>query len=316
MVIRDALGYGAKQLKRTADAWTSAALDAELLLGHALGMTREALYIHNTHAMTGAQTRRYNTLLTRRKKHEPIAYILGHKDFFGVSFLVERGVCLIPRPETEMLVERAIALLQQDERFQPSETTIVDIGTGSGAIAVSVARTLPHYSIIATDISPAARRIAKKNAKQLGVADRVSVQKADLLPKKLSDVAQTTKAKNGKSSLFLANLPYIPTRRWKSLPLSIRRFEPRSAFDGGPDGLTLYRKLFSQIAENKSIVQWTMLAEIDPGQTHAFSRAVQARFPRATISFHHDLYQQIRCVEITVRSDASRPFQPENSVPR
>ncbi len=298
MVIRDALGEGAKQLKKTADAWTSAALDAELLLGQAMKMTREELYIHNKQSLTAAQTRRYNTLLGRRKKHEPIAYLLGRKDFFGLPFLVERGACLIPRPETEVLVERAIALLNEEEHLQTPDTSIIDIGTGSGAIALSIAHTLPDRSVIATDISPAARRIAKKNAVQLGVADRVTIQKADLLP--------TALPKTTSGFLFLANLPYIPTRRWKTLPLSIRRFEPRTAFDGGPDGLALYRALFLQIKKTGIDTHWTLLAEIDPGQASALSRAVRTSFKNATVTFHRDLGQNIRVVEITVRLHAAQ----------
>ncbi|MBP9748784.1 peptide chain release factor N(5)-glutamine methyltransferase, partial [Patescibacteria group bacterium] len=230
--------------------------------------------------------------------------------------------CLIPRPETEVLVEHAIALLKEDERLRQPNTIVIDIGTGSGAIALSIAHALPDRSVIATDISPAARRMAKKNAVQLGVADRVSIQKADLLPEKLLITSQTILAKagiygpktdivdpllqgDGKRYLFLANLPYIPTRRWKTLPLSIRRFEPRNAFDGGPDGLALYRSLFLQIKKTGIDTHWTMLAEIDPGQASALSRAVHASFKNAAVTFHRDLGQNIRVAEITVQPHAA-----------
>jgi release factor glutamine methyltransferase len=214
-------------LSASVDALTAAGveeprLDAELLLSEAMGCERAALVADSGAEVPAAAGRLFGEMVRRRLRREPVAYILGCKGFRRLELAVDRRV-LIPRPETEMLVELAVEL---------GPATLLDVGTGSGAIALAVADELPECVVTATDTSPAALEVARANADRLGLADRVR-SLAGTLPE-------------GESfDLVLANLPYVAERDWPSLQPEVTQWEPREALLAGPDGLDAYRALFS-----------------------------------------------------------------------
>ena len=287
MTIRDALTRGTRTLAAKAERLSDAVLDAEILLAHAGKTDRVGLYRDMLAPVPHAQLASYRTLLLRRQKGIPVAFLTGTKAFFHSSFAVRSGACLIPRPETEILVERALAFLKQ--HAEPLRV-VIDVGTGSGAIAASIARENTRVTVLATDISRRALRLAEQNADSLGVSDRIRFSHVALLPRRLPAAH---------SLLIIANLPYIPTAAWKRLPPHIRRYEPRAALDGGRDGLAIYQKLFTLLARRCRKKSWTLLAELDPQEREGMRRAVHTRIPGATIRFDRDQCGKIRCAEIT-----------------
>jgi release factor glutamine methyltransferase len=202
-------------------------LDAEVLLAFSLQASRTDLYINMDKIVSGGDQHTYSACVQRRLTGEPVAYITGEREFMSLVFRVDRNV-LIPRPETEVLVEEALAI---------KPLRVVDVGTGSGAIAVSLAYYLRDSSVTATDLSPAALRIAADNAAINGVGDRITFFHGDLLePLDKHEFF-------GRFDLIAANLPYIPSREVANLPVDVQHFEPLNALDGGADGLDYYRGL-------------------------------------------------------------------------
>jgi release factor glutamine methyltransferase len=217
--VREALGAAVDGL--TAAGVDEPRLDAELLLGEAMGCERVALIADPAAQVPPVAARAFGEMVRRRLRREPVAYILGRKGFRHLELEVDRRV-LIPRPETELLVEVAL------ER-QPR--SVLDVGTGSGAIALAVADELPGCAVTATDTSAAALEVARANAERLGLADRVRF------------VAGTVP--EGEFDLILANLPYVAERDWSSLQPEVTQWEPREALLAGPDGLDFYRALLA-----------------------------------------------------------------------
>jgi release factor glutamine methyltransferase len=199
--------------------------DAELLLMHALERGRAWLIAHAEEELSGSQEAAYTALVSLRRKGEPIQYITGEAEFYGLPFHVTRDV-LIPRPETEHLVEKAMELAG---RFVSPR--IVDVGTGSGAIAVALAHRLPHAQIAATDISSRALAIAEENAKRNGVAIRF------LLGDLLAQVAEE------RFEMIVSNPPYVPATDRATLSVEVREYEPALALFAGDDGINVYRRL-------------------------------------------------------------------------
>lgn len=235
ITIKDAL-YSASELLEQHKI-TSAHLDAEVILCFVLKKTKEFLYTYQEKFLSTTQTALFKKLIKRRAKRCPVAYITGRKEFFGLDFFVDKHV-LIPRPETEFLVENTLTacLRRQAAASQAkSNLTIVDVGTGSGCVAVALAKNLPETKICATDISEKAIQLARKNARHCGV--NVNFRRGHLL----------TPLKNKKIDIIVANLPYLP-RNYRHE--SIKR-EPRIALYAGKFGLELYEKLFQQIARLK-----------------------------------------------------------------
>ena len=208
--------------------------EALWILEYALGVT--SLQFHtNPEAPLDAETcRKAVALFQRRASREPLQYVLGTQEFFGLNFTVRPEV-LIPRPETELLVEEMIALLGSDTR-----PVILDVGTGSGCLAISLAVNLPQAVMIASDKSVAALRIARLNAMRHGVLQRILWVAGDLLAHLLSGNLA------GKVTAIIANLPYISHVEWDHLSPDVKDFEPRLALDGGPDGLDMYRRLLDE----------------------------------------------------------------------
>jgi release factor glutamine methyltransferase len=193
-------------------------LDAELLLGEAMGCERAVLIVDGGAEVPPPAARRFGEMVRRRLRREPVAYILGRKGFRRIELTVDRRV-LVPRPETEMLVEVALEM-------QPAR--VLDVGTGSGAIALAVADEVQGCEVTATDASPAALEVARTNAGRLGLADRVQFLDGTL-------------PEGERFDLILANLPYVAERDWPSLQPEVTQWEPPEALLAGPDGLDAYR---------------------------------------------------------------------------
>ena len=206
-----------------------AAFDAEVLARHALGWDRAALISRGREGTPPGFAERFDALVARRVLREPVAYIVGHREFWGLDFEVTPDV-LIPRPETEIIVEEAVAFGRANACRR-----IVDAGTGSGCIAVAVARELSGVQVIATDVSAAALAVASRNAARHGVANRISFVRTDVLDG-LDAVAD----------LILSNPPYVPERDAAGLQPEVAKFEPLSALFGGDDGLDVVRRLVQQ----------------------------------------------------------------------
>ena len=251
-----------------------ARLEAELILGCALHLDRVHLYQHLEEEIGSAPYGRFRRLLDRRLANEPTAYILGHKEFFGLDFDVS-PVALIPRPETETLVDLVIAFAR--ERFGNSPVTIADIGCGCGIIAVSLAHALPFAQLIATDINPDALELTSRNALRHDVGGRIKLALGDLLAPVQEPV-----------DIIAANLPYVPTADWENLPPEIRDHEPRSGLDGGPDGLRLIVRLLEQAAPHIRPAG-ALFEEI--GYEHGKLATHEARrlFPEAAIAVEKDM---------------------------
>lgn len=202
-------------------------LTAELLLAHALGRERSFLYAHPEQELTSAQSAAFATLVQRRTAGEPLQYLTGTQEFHGRRFTVSPAV-LIPRPETELVVAAALDLLPPD-----AAARILDVGTGSGCLAVTLALERPRATVLATDISPAALTVARHNAAALGA--RVEFLESDLLA-----------AAPGPFDLIVSNPPYISDHDWATLQREVRDHEPRTALLAGPTGAEIYAHLIPQ----------------------------------------------------------------------
>jgi len=239
--LADYLRLAADYLKTSGS--TSPRLDAELLLGHVLGLDRVALYVNFDRPLVPEEVDAFRELLRRRARGTPIAYILGRKPFLDTTLVVGPGV-LIPRPETELLVEAAVGWLRE----RPGDRLLAaDVGTGSGAVAVGIALSEPRTHVIAVDISADAVRTARINVERHRLNERVEVMEGDLL----APVAKSPRASQyvGGLDAVVSNPPYIASGEWGALPKDVRDFEPRLALDGGPDGLAVYRRLIPMAAQ-------------------------------------------------------------------
>lgn len=260
-------------------------LDAQLILANVMQKSRSWIVSHGDAALTSFQLDSAQQAFSRLKTGEPLPYILGHWEFFGLDFDITKDV-LIPRPETELLVEKAIAYLKK----HPEQRTVADIGTGSGAIAVSIAKNIPDVKIIATDISPNALKIAKQNAIKHGVDNKIEFIKCNLLPEK--SIIRNQKMT---INLICANLPYIPTATLHTLP--VYGHEPTLALDGGNNGLDLYRKLFDIVPQWASS-NAAILIEIEASQGMSAPELAQKIFTNATFIIHQDLAGKDRLLEV------------------
>lgn len=233
-----------------------ARLEAEMLLGEVTGRSREWLFLHPEELLTPEQAARLEALLSRRREREPLPYILGRIEWYGLTFRVTPAA-LIPRPETEILVEMAIARARE-----MGARTALDVGAGSGVIAVALAKHVPDLTVVAVDVSREALRLTRENARAHGVAERVSLVCCDLLS-----------AIRGEFDCVLANLPYIPCDDFTGLQPEVRDFEPRVALDGGEDGIDLVRRLGSQLLAHLRTDGFAML-EVGLGQAAAAEKVL------------------------------------------
>ncbi len=212
-------------------------LSAELLLGHVLGLPRIKLYTDYERVLTEKDLSAFRDLVSRAVEQEPIAYLTGRAHFFNLELEVSRDV-LIPRPDTETLVENVLQLA----RHQPGLETprVLDLCTGSGCIALAIAKHSKSATVVATDLSAAAVETARRNVERLGLGDRVIVEQGDLF----EPVAKLVDPRP--FDLIVSNPPYIPTGQIQSLDRSVREYEPISALDGGLDGLAIHRRILAE----------------------------------------------------------------------
>ncbi len=252
-----------------------AALEAELLLAHALGVSREHLYARLKDECKGAQHDAFDALLRRRLAREPLAYITGHKEFHGLNLLCSPAA-LIPRPETELLVELALDWVR-DQGSGVREATIVDVGTGSGAIAIAVAANALNARLLAIDTSCAALELAAANATRACLRDRIVFAQGSLL----APLRQ-------QADVIVANLPYIADDVYALLPAAIRDHEPESALRAGPRGTEIIAALLAQSCDALA-PGGLLVAEHAWDQGASLRAAARRLFPGATIETKRDL---------------------------
>jgi release factor glutamine methyltransferase len=258
MTLQEWLRKGASQLGAGPHP-ERARRDAETLLLHHIGRNRAWLMAHGDEEFGGCVAIGYAALLERRLHGEPLQYITGEAEFYGLPFRVTPAV-LIPRPETEHSVEKIIALCAGLERLR-----FVDVGTGSGAIAVGVAHEVPQARVTATDISAEALAIAHENAKRNGVAERVRFLHGDLL----------APVSGERFDVVASNPPYVSSNDRASLDVEVRDYEPETALFAGPDGLAIYRRLIPQAAD-ALVVGGHIVLEIGYGQRDAITELLAA----------------------------------------
>jgi release factor glutamine methyltransferase len=254
-------------------------LDAAILLRFVLGLSEIDYYSLNEIHATRGQLDEFEALVAKRSAGEPVAYLTRHKEFMSLDFAVDRRV-LIPRADTEILVEQAIAFAEHKFAGRPN-IRLADVGTGSGAIAVSLAHFLPSATVYAIDISPDALDVARGNAARHRVEKRITFIQGDLL-----------EALPERVDVIAANLPYTI---YDELPREVTVYEPRLALDGGAAGLDLYRRLFEQAPERLT-VGGALFLEIDPRQADKISALAWGSFPGSGIQVVRDLAGRDRLV--------------------
>lgn len=234
MTLREAIVGAASRLAGQEDLRADAQRDAELLLLHVLGASRTVLFTDGGRALGERELVEYEALVARRLRGEPIQYIVGEQEFYGLALKVTPAV-LIPRPETELLVSAVLGRVPADCAMR-----IVDVGTGSGAIAIAIAKHLPFAEVTGVDLSAAALAVARENAARHGLGERIRFVESDLLA-----------AVSGEREVFdavLSNPPYVPDSDSESLHRQVREYEPEGALFAGADGLEVYRRLIPQAA--------------------------------------------------------------------
>jgi release factor glutamine methyltransferase len=267
----------------------TARLDAEVLAAHVLGIDRTGVIAHPEATLSPGHAARFEEAVARRERGEPVAYIRGLKEFHGLAFSVDERA-LIPRPDTELLVDLGVARAASSI-LRKGRCRVVDVGTGSGAVCVAVASALRGRGMLAvtemlaTDVSPDALALATENAVVHGLADAIRFAHADLLPE--GEPA---------ADLLLANLPYVPTGDVPGLPVAAR-FEPRVALDGGPDGIAVVRRLLALLPAALED-DGTALLEIGAGEAESVLAAARDALPGRGLVIHPDLAGIPRVLEV------------------
>jgi release factor glutamine methyltransferase len=246
-------------------------LEAQLLLAHTLGCKKIDLYVRSEEEPTEAQRTAYKALIKRRVEGCPVAYLVGRREFFQLDFDVNPAV-LIPRPETEFLVMEALRLLKGRDGAR-----VLDLGTGTGCVVLSIAKKLPGAQVTAVDVSAAALAVARANAEQHGLAERVRFLEGDLF----APVAGET------FDLIASNPPYIGTDELAGLAREVRDFEPRLALDGGPDGLAVYRRLIAAAPAHLEVGGYLLL-EIGATQEQAVRELINRQECFDNLTTHFD----------------------------
>lgn len=275
ITIDAALAYGRAHLNSS----PTPHLDARLLLQHVLQRRYSYLIAHHDQHLTAEQETSYRQLLARARQHEPIPYLTGAAPFFDFELEVNPAV-LIPRPETEQLVETAVKWARTHQA-----TRLADIGTGSGAIAIALARQLPGVAVTAVDISAAALAVARRNADRLAPG-RIHFSQADLLTPLAPGL-----------DIVVANLPYVTDGEWTALADGVKWYEPALALKGGPDGLDLIRRLFAQ-AGPKLAPGGAIFLEIGWQQGTAVTQLAHTFFPEAQVTVQPDFAVHDRIVGV------------------
>jgi release factor glutamine methyltransferase len=288
MNIGEALALGRGQLSDADDP----ALDARILLQYVLESSHSYLIANREERLSPAQEDQYLALLARGVRREPVPYLTGVAPFFGRDFYVNPAV-LIPRPETELLVEAALEWAGLRKRLH-----LVDVGTGCGCIAITMAKRLPAATVEAVDISPAALEIAGRNAREHDVANRVLFRSGRLL-----------ESLSHHPDLIVANLPYVADHEWTALDDGVKWYEPEIALRGGPDGLALIHDLLKQ-ASSRLAPGGAIFLEIGWQQGQSALRLARSFFPEAEIDLKPDYAGRDRVVSIELVLYANKVVRP------
>lgn len=271
------------RLARVSD---TSVLDSQVLLAHILGESRSLVLAHPEANLSPEQFQKLNDLANRVANGEPLPYVLGYWEFYGLEFKVTPDV-LIPRPETELLVEQAINWL----RANPQRRWAADIGTGSGCLAISLAVNVTDLQVIAGDISPEALEVARYNAKKHNVKARLDIIQADLL----NGLRPPTQER---FDIICANLPYIPSGTLQKLDVS--HWEPHQALDGGEDGLDFFHRLLEQVP-GKLAPDGLLLLEIEASLGKSVRKLAKKAFPHSINQLLTDLAGLDRIVMVELR---------------
>jgi release factor glutamine methyltransferase len=285
--IKDALEYAVGKLAH--EEQKSAVLDAQVLLGYVLDVDRATLYTYPERELTSEQEQQFSQLIERREHGEPVAYLTGHKEFYGLDFFVDKRV-LIPRPETELLVE--IALNNIRKRINAGRIPIVaDIGTGSGAIPITLAVEEPRLPYLyATDVSTEALDVARLNCQRHHVEQRVRLLHGDLLAPLPEPV-----------DILIANLPYVGTGEMNILAPDIQAYEPHLALFSGPYGLDLVCRLLIEAKQSAMLAsEAVLLLEIGYQQRKALTELINELWPRAIVTFKRDYAGWDRVLQVAL----------------
>lgn len=266
------LNWGVNQLKKS--QIPNPSREANLILSHILN--KNTITLDPKTILKPTQQKKFQNLINRRSSHEPFAYLTGEVIFCNHKISVNKHT-LIPRPETEILVDLITNHLK-NLKIHNTKLKIIDIGTGSGAIVISLAKLFPSHRYFATDISSLALRQAKKNLNIHKLVDNIQLLKGNLL----------SLFKNQKLDIIIANLPYIPETEFKNIDKTVRDFEPHNALFSGPDGLDCIRKLLKQSSTQLN-PNGAIFLEIWPSQTEEIKKIASKYFPKSIVSFHADL---------------------------
>lgn len=260
--------------------------DAQVLLAHVLGGSRIDLFVEFDRLLNAKELSVFRVLIQRRGEHEPIQYIVGYQEFWSFTFKVERGV-LIPRPETECLIEKTQELFSNSP---DRSLSVLDIGCGSGILAIGVAKEFPKVRVFAVDISDVALRVAKENAERHGVLDRVEFLKSDLF----SEIP-----KGKKFDLIISNPPYIGEAQWKILDPQIRDYEPKEALVAGKEGIEIHQKILEQ-AIKYMCKGGAVILEIAPEQASLLNDYLtkQRIFSNIQISKDYEKRERVLVVQV------------------
>lgn len=299
LTIFEALTWAANKLKASEPEHVFGArnskLDAQILLAACLKKNTAYLFAHGEEALSIDVSDQFMRLVERRARHEPVAYLLGEKDFYRRSFSVSPAT-LIPRPETELLVD----LVRQEI---DNNCLVIDVGTGSGAIAITLAAETGAETI-AIDQSHEALKIAHQNAKTHEVADKIAFLEGNLMKPFFENYSNWTPQAKPHTFLIAANLPYLTGRQWESLDPDVKNYEPQTALVGGLDGLELYDELLMQLAARRKDLpeQVKIFFEIDPSQASAVSALIRHYFREANVNSVKDLSGNWRFVTASLFS--------------
>jgi len=274
-------------------------LDLDLIISRAINKPREFVLAHPEKKITKKQKTIINKLIVRRLKSEPMAYILGEKEFYGLDFKINKNA-LIPRPETELLIEEVLKELKNKNK--KLRTTIIDIGTGSGNIIISLAKIWTsdvQKELYGIDTSQKALKIARYNAKKHKVDKKIKFLHGNMLKPILNSTNYKLKTKN---CLIIANLPYVSSQNYKKYKNQLR-YEPKSALLSDNNGLNHNKKLFCQIKKLLAacyLLHATCIIEFSPEQKNKLNRMVKSYFPGAKIEFKKDLAGKWRVCNIKI----------------
>ena len=274
MILEKTIKEASKVLKK--NNITSHELDAEIILSNIIGVSREFLLTNNNLSISKKIIKKYDSAINRRINREPVAYIIGKKEFWSQNFIVNRST-LVPRPETELLIYKLISF------FKNKKINILDIGTGSGCILLSILKELNLSKGIGIDISKKAIQIAKLNSKNLNLSSRSKFKVFDL-----------RSFNQGKYDLIVSNPPYIPSKDIKNLSKDIIKHEPLIALNGGYDGLDLVKKV---IYKANTLLKKNGLLAIEIGnQQHRRVLSILKKYKFAEFSREYDYKQNVRCI--------------------